>query len=351
MDHWLPVDQYVGGIEHAVLHLLYARFFHKALRDCGFVSCDEPFTNLLTQGMVRKDTCRCPEHGWRYPDEVTQKKEGLHCTECDAPIVVGRNEKMSKSKHNVVDPNDLIQGYGADTARLFMLFAAPPEQDLEWNDRGVDGAWRFLNRLWRLVHEVATWLENPAHQVPTAARGMPQDAALCTLRTKVHEIIERVTRDVQRFRFNTGISAVMELVNAANLWLASATDPGTSEEARAVFWELAETLLILLNPYVPHITEELWQVLHAGEAGTTTDLLCQQHWPQADPKALVRAEVTLVIQVNGKLRARLTLPAEATEEAIQQAALADPKVQSHLVDRTIRKIIQVPGRLVNIVVR
>ncbi|MEO5363653.1 MAG: leucine--tRNA ligase [Magnetococcus sp. DMHC-8] len=337
VNHWMPVDQYVGGIEHAVLHLLYARFFHKALRDCGLVACDEPFTRLLTQGMVRKDTFRCPEHGWRYPEEVTQQPDGLYCTACAARIIVGRNEKMSKSKQNVVDPNDIIQGYGADTARLFMLFAAPPEQDLEWNDNGVDGAWRFLNRLWRMVQEIAAL---PAHP---PARHQPTDPALRTLRTKIHETIDRVTRDVQRFQFNTGVSAVMELVNATNEWLSPSTPPDRSAEQLAVLREAAETAAILLNPYVPHLTEELWQRL-----GHTTHL-SQHHWPTTDPAALQRAEITLVVQINGKLRARLTVAADASRETIEAAALAEPSIQHHLAGLTIKNRIWVPGRLFNIV--
>lgn len=356
VNHWMPVDQYVGGIEHAVLHLLYARFFHKAMRDCGMVSCDEPFTRLLTQGMVRKDTFRCPIHGWRYPEEVTQQQDGLHCADCSALIEVGRNEKMSKSKHNVVDPTHLIREYGADTARLFMLFAAPPEQDLEWNDSGVDGSWRFLNRLWRLVHDVAALPESPKpsghkanRRVP--AKTMPQNAALRALRTKTHETIEKVTRDVLRFQFNTGVSAVMELVNAANVWFSSVSEPSRSEEeVLPVLQELAETAVILLNPYVPHITEALWQVLHETR-GETIGFLCQQRWPQVDPNALLREEITLVIQVNGKLRSRVTVATDASQETLEALALADPKIQSHLKDRTVRKIVLVPGRLLNIVVR
>ena len=349
VNHWMPVDQYVGGIEHAVLHLLYARFFHKAMRDCGLVSCDEPFTRLLTQGMVRKDTFRCPEHGWRYPEEVTQQEDGLHCAACSALIEVGRNIKMSKSKHNVVDPNDLIRDYGADTARLFMLFAAPPEQDLEWNDRGVDGSWRFLNRLWRLAHDVAA-LPHDTDSPRTPITAMPIDVALRALRSKTHETIAKVTRDIQRFQFNTGISAVMELVNAANLWLSSVPESSRSAEAFWVLQELAETAVILLNPYVPHITEELWQVLHERYAGET-DFLCRQRWPQADPQALLREEITLVIQVNGKLRSRLTVATKASRETIESSALADPVIKNHLAGKTIHKMVLVPGRLLNIVAR
>ncbi|MBF0624420.1 MAG: leucine--tRNA ligase [Magnetococcales bacterium] len=339
VNHWMPVDQYVGGIEHAVLHLLYARFFHKALRDLSWVRCDEPFTRLLTQGMVRKDTMRCPEHGWRYPNEVREDGGALRCADCGAVIAVGRNEKMSKSKHNVVDPNDLIAGYGADTARLFMLFAAPPERDLEWNESGVDGAWRFLNRLWRLVHEV---LERAPGARP--ARAMPADRELRALRSRTHATIDKVGRDLERHQFNTGIAAVMELVNEGSQALAERPDP-LEVEAAAILRELAETALLLLNPYVPHITEELWAAL--GGDG----LLCNQTWPVADPEALVREQITIVVQVNGKLRARLQVAADLPEAELQAAALADAAVQAHLAGLTVRKVVVVPGRLVNVVAK
>ncbi len=338
VDYWMPVDQYVGGIEHAVLHLLYARFFHKALRDAGEVSCDEPFTRLLTQGMVRKDTLLCREHGWRYPDAVVEKEGILHCSDCETPIQVGRNEKMSKSKNNVVDPNALIRGYGADTARLFMLFAAPPEQDLEWSDSGVDGAWRFLNRVWRQVSEIAERCADAP-----AATAMPDDAGLAKLRGKVHETIDRVTRDMGRFQFNTGIAAVMEMVNAGARVL-TAKGPDTPVK-KSILRELAEVTVTLLSPYVPHITEELWRVL-----GHDTHL-CDQPWPVVDPVALVREEITLVVQVNGKLRSRLTVAADADRDQLQEAALADPKIQGFLEGKKVIKVVVVPGRLVNVVVK
>ncbi|MBF0427017.1 MAG: leucine--tRNA ligase [Magnetococcales bacterium] len=342
LNYWMPVDHYIGGIEHAVLHLLYARFFHKALRDIGWVSCDEPFTRLLTQGMVRKDTFRCPEHGWRYPAEVVTGAEGFACNECGAALTVGRNEKMSKSKHNVVDPNALIAGYGADTARLFMLFAAPPERDLEWSDSGIDGAWRFLNRVWRLVQDIA---ERTIGVQPATA--MPADAELRRMRGLVHQTIARVTADIERFQFNTGIAAVMELVNAGLLFMAALGERGETTwqpETQAVMREMAETVVLLLNPYVPHLTEELWQDL--GGAGQA----CRQSWPTADPAALVRAEVTIVVQLNGKLRARLQLPPDLSGEALQARVLADPQVVEALAGKSVRKVVVVPGRLVNIVV-
>jgi leucyl-tRNA synthetase len=342
VDYWMPVDHYVGGIEHAVMHLLYARFFHKALRDLGEVGGNEPFTRLLTQGMVRKDTYRCAEHGWRYPADVVEREDGLHCTLCDRPIEIGRNEKMSKSKFNVVDPNDLMASYGADTARMFMLFSAPPERDVEWNDRGVDGAWRFLGRLWRFVHEVVA--RCPAGTVPMTT--LPQDPAMRRLRSQTHVTIDRVTADMERQQFNTGIAAVMELLNEGGTYV---TTPGASvgnwsSETAAVLWEMAEVAVILLNPYVPHITEELWRVL--GH----TDHLCQYHWPQADSEALRRESVTVVVQVNGKLRSRLTVPTDDDEAAIRAAALQDARILPYLAGKTVKQVVVVPGRLVNIVV-
>ncbi|MBF0446403.1 MAG: leucine--tRNA ligase, partial [Magnetococcales bacterium] len=337
VNHWMPVDQYVGGIEHAVLHLLYARFFHKALRDIGEVACDEPFINLLTQGMVRKDTLNCPQHGWLYPDEAKDSNGTLKCEKCGSDVSIGRNEKMSKSKNNVIDPNDLIAGYGADTARLFMLFAAPPDQDLEWNESGVDGAWRFLNRLWRLLVDI-----QERYAGATPATTTPKNSDLKQLRGKVHETIERVTRDMERKQYNTGISAVMEMTNAAGKLLA-ADEVTDDKEAAGVLMELAHVAVILLSPYTPHITEELWQMLGQKEH------LGLARWPRVDSQALVKDEITVVVQINGKLRSRLTVPADITKDELEKAALGDAKIVANLAAVTVRKVIVIPGRLVNIV--
>lgn len=340
VNYWMPVDQYIGGIEHAVLHLLYARFFHKALRDEGMVATNEPFRRLLTQGMVRKDTLFCSDHGWRYPVEVTDVGEGLVCNECRKPVVVGRNEKMSKSKHNVVDPTELIQGYGADTARLFMLFAAPPQQDLEWSDSGVDGAWRFLNRLWRMALEVAQLALDVAPATQT-----PDDGALKALRTKTHETIDKVTRDLERFQFNTAIAAVMELVNAGTRRLAEIETLQAQSQDGAVLRELTEAAILLLHPLVPHITEELWQVLgHDNQLASTP-------WLKVDPSALVRDEITMVVQVNGKLRTKINVPVDISQGDLENVARNDPVIVPHLQNKTVVKIVVVPGRLVNIVVK
>jgi leucyl-tRNA synthetase len=300
-EYWMSVDQYIGGIEHAVLHLLYARFFTKALRDLGFVNIDEPFVNLLTQGMVIKD-----------------------------------GSKMSKSKGNVVDPDSLIKVYGADTARLFSLFASPPERDLEWSDQGVDGSFRFLNRVWKLVFEFAPLVRN-AGSVKNAASFAGDSGKL---RRVIHKTIKKVTEDVEeRFHFNTAIAAIMELVNSISSF-ESKKDPSCAP----VLKEALEAVVLLLAPFVPHITEELWEGLgNKGGIGSAS-------WPVYDAEAIVEDELTIVVQVNGKLRGKVTVDAAASEEQVRSAALADEKVVVHLEGKTVRKIVYVPGKLLNIVV-
>ncbi len=300
-EYWMSVDQYIGGIEHAVLHLLYARFFTKVMRDLGHVDIDEPFTNLLTQGMVIKD-----------------------------------GAKMSKSKGNVVDPNALIEKYGADTARLFSLFAAPPEKDLDWSDHGVEGSYRFLNRVWKLVFELLPVISKPAAPLDPSAL---TDAGK-GLRRTVHKTIRKVTEDVgERFHFNTAISAIMEMVNAL-----SSFEPKNDSANLPVLKEAVDALVLMLVPFVPHFAEELWEMLgHAGGVEATG-------WPVYDPTAAVDDELLVVLQVNGKLRGKVTVPAGVTQEAVQQAALSDPKIQGYLEGKAIRKVIYVPGKLLNIVV-
>jgi leucyl-tRNA synthetase len=299
VDYWMSVDQYIGGIEHAVLHLLYARFFTKVLRDLGYITCDEPFTNLLTQGMVIKD-----------------------------------GAKMSKSKGNVVDPNALIDKYGADTARLFSLFAAPPEKDLDWSDQGVDGSYRFLNRIWKLVHERLGLIRSAGLVDPASLTAEER-----TLRRSVHKAIKKVTEDVEeRFHFNTAIAAVMELLNVLQDAAPAVAHNG------ALMKEALESVVLLLAPFVPHITEELWQQL-----GHTTPL-SETAWPEYDREAVVDEEVLVVIQVNGKLRSKLTVATGTDEDAIKTLALADEKVQPFIEGKQVRKVICVPGKLVNIVV-
>jgi len=300
VNYWMPVDQYIGGIEHAILHLLYARFFHKVMRDEGLVNADEPFTNLLTQGMVLKD-----------------------------------GAKMSKSKGNTVDPQEMIDTVGADTVRLFIMFAAPPEQTLEWSDAGVDGAHRFLRRLWKAVHD------HLAVGPVDASAGAPEQLAEehKALRRKLHETLAKVTDDMgRRYTFNTAVAAVMELMNE----LGSAND-GTAA-GHAVTREVLEHVVLMLAPIVPHIANALWHELGYDES------VAEKAWPEVDEAALVRDTVELVVQVNGKLRDRVAVAADASEEAIRETALAADNVQRHTDGKTIRKVIVVPGKLVNVVV-
>ncbi len=298
-NYWLPVDQYIGGIEHAILHLLYARFFNKLMRDVGLLKNDEPFTNLLTQGMVLKE-----------------------------------GTKMSKSKGNTVDPQELIDTYGADTARLFMMFAAPPEQSLEWADSGVEGAHRFLRRLWTFV---ATHLESGAVEAYKVGELNPE---LKTLRRQLHQTIEKITDDYgRRQTFNTAIAAVMELMNAYG------KIEGDDTVTRSVRQEVLENVTLLLSPIVPHICQTLWAELQKD--GVIEDV----DWPSADQSAMVQDEVELVVQVNGKLRGSITVAKTMAKEVIEQHAVAQPFVQKFLEDgASVRKIIVVPNKLVNIVV-
>ncbi|HKL24974.1 MAG TPA: leucine--tRNA ligase [Desulfuromonadales bacterium] len=330
VDYWLPIDQYIGGVEHAVLHLLYARFWTKVMRDLDMVGIDEPFTNLLTQGMVCMETRSCPEHGWLYPEEIDA---GNQCLKCGSPVTTGRNEKMSKSKKNVIDPDGLIQRYGADTARLFTLFASPPEKDLEWNEQGVEGCSRFLNRVWRLIYEHHELVVGAALPEESSLQGPARD-----LRQQVHKTIKKVTEDIDgRFHFNTAIAAVMELVNAISAF------PGKTEHPE-VLKEAFETVVRLLNPFVPHVAEELWQHLGHDQGVDTPG------WPAWDEKALETETLLMVVQVNGKVRGKVVVPAEADRHVIEQAALEDSNVRRYVEGKQVRKVIVVPGRLVNVVV-
>jgi len=302
--YWMNVDQYIGGIEHAILHLMYSRFFVKALRDFGYVAKDlhEPFANLLTQGMVLKD-----------------------------------GTKMSKSKGNVVDPDLMIAKYGADTVRLFCLFAAPPEKDMEWSDQGIEGAARFLNRLWRLVDELLPVLS----AVGPCAGFSPQEAAVRDLRRKEHETADKMARDLtDRFQFNTAIAAAMELVNA--LYLAK-DGLAHSDEGRLALSSAVGTVLVCLSPVCPHICEELWSTLGYERP------LAAEPWPQAEASAMARDLLTVVVQVCGKVRGRIEVAADMPEEEVKAAAMAEPNVAKHLEGKTLRKVVLVPGKLVNVV--
>ncbi|MBW1668717.1 MAG: leucine--tRNA ligase [Deltaproteobacteria bacterium] len=334
-DYWMPVDQYIGGIEHAILHLLYSRFYTRVLRDFGELKVDEPFANLLTQGMVCKETQECPRHGYLYPHEVRDGK----CVHCGSEIIVGNSVKMSKSKKNVVDPEELIDRYGADTVRMFCLFASPPERDLEWSDQGVEGSFRFLNRVWRLVTEN---LENVLH-VPVYGGKEELSGNLRKLHRKSHQTIKKVTADIEdRFHFNTAISAVMELVNEVNQYLSGSGEKDNL--AWAVIREAIEVTVLLLSPVVPHICEELWQMLGHRESLLTVS------WPEYSEKALEVDKRLVVLQVNGKVRDRIEVPASFGRDEIQAEALKSKRVQSFVAGAQIKKVIVVRDKLVNIVV-
>jgi len=338
VDYWMPVDQYIGGVEHAILHLLYSRYYTRVLQDMGLVKFKEPFTRLLTQGMVCKETLACPQHGYLLPEEVRGTGEERACTKCGQPAVVGRIEKMSKSKKNVIDPNVLLDRYGADTTRLFCLFAAPPERDLEWSEQGVEGGFRFLNRVWRFYHQ---WLPRVSDAAPCAGTGEHLPAPVKDLYRKTHQTIFRVTRDVEeRFHFNTAISAVMELFNTLSSFEADKPDADT----RSVIRFAMETIALLLAPIVPHFCEELWQ----GLGYERSTLL--QSWPSHSEEALVKDELLIVVQVNGKLRSKFTAAADTADEELKAMALADERIRKFVGDKPIRKIIVVKNKLVNIVV-
>jgi len=336
VDYWMPVDQYIGGIEHAILHLLYSRFFTRVLKEMGWVSVEEPFTNLLTQGMVCKEIYECSKDGYLYPNEVEVEGEGARCRKCGNAIPMGRLEKMSKSKKNVVDPEYLVDKYGADTARMFCLFAAPPEKDLDWSDQGVEGSFRFLNRVWRLVYDQHDRLQKAKPVSP----GAPLEGDNLSLRQKTHKTIRKVTEDIDRFHFNTAISAIMELVNEI---YGSKVKDQTGELSVNIMAEAIEAVALLLSPFVPHFAEELWEALGKKESILTWP------WPDYDPQAVLEDEVLIVVQVNGKLRDRVIVPTSYGENQVKEAALKTEKIRSLVEGREIRKVILVPKKLVNIV--
>lgn len=303
VKYWLPVNQYIGGIEHAVLHLLYSRFFTKVLRDMGYLAVDEPFENLLTQGMVIKD-----------------------------------GSKMSKSKGNVVDPDEMIQAYGADTVRLFCLFAAPPEKDLEWNDQGVEGSFRFLSRVWRMVSDNEETLLN----VSAYSGNGELPKALSDLHRKTHQTMKKATEDIRdRFHFNTAIASVMELVNQVYQVLES---PPKEDVLWPIVKEAAETVVLLISPIVPHIAEELWRAL-----GHTTSIMTAP-WPRWREESLQAEEIVIVVQVNGKLRSRIMASPDASQEELKAAALQDGRIQDFIAGKPVKKVIVIPGKLINIVI-
>ena len=341
-NHWLPVDQYIGGIEHAILHLLYARFFHKLMRDEGLVSSNEPFKNLLTQGMVLADTYyRLEANGsktWYNPADVDVERDAkgkivaATLRSDGQPVEIGGTEKMSKSKNNGVDPQAMIDQYGADTCRLFMMFASPPDMSLEWSDSGVEGAQRFLRRVWRLSQQHHA--RGPAANADLTSLSDEQKA----VRRAIHLAIKQASQDIgQHHKFNTAIAAVMTLMNVLE------KAPQDAEQDRALMQEGLETVALLLAPIAPHICHSLWQALGHSDA------IIDARWPSVDESALVQDSLQLVIQVNGKLRGHIEVAADASRELIEATARENENVLRFTEGLTIRKVIVVPGKLVNIV--
>lgn len=320
-DQWLPVDQYIGGVEHAVMHLLYARFFTRALKACGYLNVEEPFKGLYTQGMVTHASYKDENGKWVAPADIIKGEDGtLTHKETGGKIAQGPVFKMSKSKKNVIDPADIFETYGADAARMFILSDSPPDRDLEWSESGLDGAWRYLNRVYRLVH---------THK--DKAVDMNADTPL---RRKVHQTIRGVEQDIEGFTFNKAVARIRELTNMME---NEGNDPAIAEGVRV--------LVQLLSPITPHLTEELWQVL--GNAR----LLCESPWPQVDERFLVNETVTLGVQINGKVRATITVSPEADKASLEAAAMQDAAVQRYIDGKKVSKIIAIPGKIVNIVVQ
>jgi leucyl-tRNA synthetase len=332
VDYWMPVDQYIGGVEHAVLHLLYSRFFTRALKQCGYLDLDEPFAGLFTQGMVCHQTYQGEDGEWLFPEEVEIPDEGRIVDQAGRPVTAGRHEKMSKSKKNVVSLDAIVDTYGADTARLYLLSDSPPERDLEWTATGIEGIWRYVNRLWRMVSEPPVALPPSGSPIPTAL-----SPALSTIRRATHKTIAAVTNDLNKFRFNRAVARIRELTNT--LEELPVSDAGAAEVLR----EGVETLARLLGPMMPHLAEEMWQTLDGA------GLLANQPWPEADPDLTRDEQVTIAVQVNGKLRGTLEIARDIDRDAVENAALALPQVARWLEGQRPRKVIVVPNRIVNIV--
>ena len=334
VDYWLPVDQYIGGIEHAILHLLYSRFFVRAMRQTGHLKLHEPFAGLFTQGMVCHETYKDEAGKWLYPEEVAKQADGaaVHA-ESGAPVIVGRVESMSKSKRNVVDPEQIIATYGADTARWFMLSDSPPDREMEWTDAGVEGAYRFVNRLWRLIDDTLETLPAAGTPLPAAF-----GTAAAELRRASHRAIAAVTEDIEQFRFNRAVAQIYELANTISAFDAN------DDADRWALREAMELLTRLLTPMMPHLGEELWQRLGG------TALLVEQPWPDADAGLLIDDSVTMAVQVNGKLRATIALPRDAEDALARQSALEQPAVQRAMGEKAPRRVIVVRNKIVNVVV-
>jgi leucyl-tRNA synthetase len=332
VQYWMPVDQYIGGVEHAVLHLLYSRFFMRALKECGYLDIEEPFAGLFTQGMVCHQTYQNAEGEWLFPEEVTVDAAGRVFDPDGRLVVIGRLEKMSKSKKNVVGLDNIVDTYGADTARLYLLSDSPPEGDRNWTDTGIEGTWRYVSRLWRLVSE-------PSVSLPAVGTAMPSDlsAAAVAIRRLTHNTIAAVTEHIENFGFNSAVARIRELTNA----LEKLSDELPS--AGAVLREGLEAVTLMLGPMVPHLAEEMWQQLGHDETLATVP------WPIADAELARDEQVTIAVQVNGKLRATLDFRRDAAANEVEEAALALPQVTRLLDGKAPRKVVVVPNRIVSVV--
>jgi leucyl-tRNA synthetase len=331
-EYWMPVDQYIGGVEHAVLHLLYSRFFTRALKRCGYLDLDEPFAGLFTQGMVLHQSYQSSDDEWLFPNEVETAPDGRLVDAQGRPVTVGRLEKMSKSKKNVVDLDDIVATYGADTARFYLLSNTPPERDLEWTTAGIDGASRQVNRLWRLVSE-------PAVALPPPGTAMPADLSppLAEVRRVIHKAITAITDHLDKFHFNNGVARIYELTNALE------EIPPAANGAGVVLREGLEALTLLIGPMMPHLAEEMWQALGHREP------VADAPWPTPDPELARDEQVTIAVQVNGKLRGTIDLPRDAAQRAVEEAALALPQVAKLLDGRAPKRVVVVPNRIVSVV--
>ncbi|HJZ67416.1 MAG TPA: leucine--tRNA ligase [Blastocatellia bacterium] len=341
VHYWMPVDQYIGGIEHAVLHLIYTRYWCRVMRDLGLVTFDEPVTRLLTQGMINKETFYCPEHEWLFPEQVTEQRT---CTICGKEVVTGRVEKMSKSKKNAVDPIEMINIHGADALRLFVLFAGPPEKDKEWSDTGFEGAARYLQRVWRIAYK---WNERIVTASESSISHSDPSDHQRRLRRRTHQIIRSITENLEeRLHLNTCISSLMELTNEIYAFDQAVEKNGNASDSDiAVVREAFEALIPMLAPFAPHISEELWESFGHNQT------LARATWPSFSAELTREEEIEVAVQVNGKLRSRIFASADASEDDLRNAALADEKVKATTDSREIVRVIVVPKKLVNVVAR
>ena len=331
-DYWMPVDQYIGGIEHAVLHLLYSRFFIRALNEIDLIDCEEPFTGLFTQGMVCHETYKTVTGSWVFPSEVVQDGKLWKHAKTGEIINKGRSEKMSKSKRNVVDPAEIINSYGADTARLYMLSDSPPDRDLEWTEAGIQGSWRFLNKLWRMIEGFS---EKVDHSAKTVSKNFDP---LSPLHKEMHKTIANVTKDLDRFHFNRAVARIREFTNSVSNFRTKTAD---ADGMRTQYYN---TIVQLIYPIVPHIAEELWQRMGNDKC------LYQTTWPQWDPTFLEDETAIIAIQVNGRLRGKIEIPRNSDRKLTEARALADENVQRALSGKKPVKVVVVPNKVVNVVI-